>query len=227
MLNYDLILTGSEGFLGSKIKEFFTSKGYNLGFLDKKLNHDLEDEKFVKHWFNSNTAPVLINAFGFNDKVMAGKINENYLDLEIQDLKKIFETNVFALFSVCREFVRNRKSGRIINFSTIYSVVSPRLDLYKDGPKNIAYGMSKASVNQLTRNLAILTAPNFSVNTLILGGFLEDQDSEFISRFERNVPMKRLGNPSELFALLDFLSFENCEYITGSQITVDGGWTTW
>lgn len=227
MPSYDLILTGSEGFLGSKIRDFFSSKNLKVACVDMKLNHDLEDERFVKEWFSANTAPVLINAFGFNDKVTKVNINENFLDLELSEVKRFFNSNVFALFSVCREFIRTRKKGRIINFSSIYSVVSPRLDLYKKGSKNIAYGMSKAAVNQLTRNLAVVTAPNFSINTLVLGGFLENQDTEFIAQYEKQVPFKRLGNPSDLFDLLDFLSFAECEYITGSQITVDGGWTIW
>ena len=63
-----IIVTGSEGLLGSKISQFL-EKHHNVIRLDLSLGHDLTDESFVKQWFSENTADCLVNCFAFNDHV--------------------------------------------------------------------------------------------------------------------------------------------------------------
>jgi NAD(P)-dependent dehydrogenase (short-subunit alcohol dehydrogenase family) len=224
MTEFDLILTGSEGFLGQNVKEHLLKQNLKLACLDLKLGHDFRDEDFVKNWFKNNSAPVIVNAFGLNDKISNLSLESNF-DFELKQMKEFFEINVMALYSICREYIRNRKTGRIINFSSIYSKVSPRRDIYLNYAKNPAYGMSKAAVNQLGRHLSVYFAPEFTVNTLILGGFLENQDDDFVRRYEKNVPLNRMGSPKDLFSIIDFLAFAKTDYLTGSEITIDGGWT--
>lgn len=220
-----IVLTGSEGFLGRNISSFLEDLGHEIVRLDLSLGHDLCNETFVANWFKNNPSDALINCFAIDDPVGAASKNSNFLDISLESFARIMEVNSTSLFSVCREYIRNNSSGRIINFSSIYSIVSPRSDLYGAGEKHIAYGVSKSAVNQITRHLAVHTAPKFSINSIVLGGVLREQNSDFLEKYMSNVPMGRLAIPEDVHSVLEMLLSKRTSYITGSQLVVDGGWT--
>jgi len=220
-----IVLTGSEGFLGKHISDYLKSNGHEVLGLDLKLGHDLLEELFVRSWFSDHSADVLINCFAINDHVLPRNQREGFLDISLQNFEEVLSVNVTSLFSVSREFIRNNHTGKIINFSSIYSMVSPRPDLYAGGEKHIGYGVSKAAVNQISRHLAVHAAPNFSVNTIILGGVFNEQHSDFVNAYSKNVPMGRMGDPSDLYPILEMLISPGSSYVTGSEILIDGGWT--
>lgn len=220
-----IVLTGSGGFLGENISDHLKSLGHEVLGLDLKLGHDLSDELFVRSWFSDHSADVLINCFAINDHVLPRNQREDFLDISLQNFEEVLSVNVTSLFSVSREFIRNNLTGKIINFSSIYSMVSPRPDIYAGGEKHIGYGVSKAAVNQISRHLAVHAAPNFSVNTIILGGVFNEQHSDFVNAYSEHVPMGRMGNPSDLYPILEMLISPGSSYVTGSEILIDGGWT--
>ena len=220
-----IVLAGCDGFLGKNILEYLKGAGHEVLGLDLNLGHDLSDETFVRSWFSKNSADVLVNCFAINDHVNPQNQRKSFLDISLSNFEEILSINVTALFSVSREFIRNNRTGKIINFSSIYSIVSPRPDIYAGGEKHIGYGVSKAAVNQVTRHLAVQAAPNFSVNTIILGGVLNGQHSDFVNAYSENVPMGRMGEPSDLYPVLEMLISPGSEYVTGSEILIDGGWT--
>jgi gluconate 5-dehydrogenase len=137
------------------------------------------------------------------------------------------EVNVVALLSVCREYIRNQAFGNIINFSSIYGVASPRPDMYHNSEKFIGYSVSKAAVIQLTRHLAIHSAPNFRVNCVMPGGIYVDQPAKFVRSYSRNAPIGRMMNLDEITGIVEFLISEKSSYCTAGIYPVDGGWTAW
>jgi hypothetical protein len=64
---------------------------------------------------------------------------ETFLNVDLSEVLRYFNVNTLALLSVCREFIRNQNSGGIINFSSIYSTLSPRNDIYNEFEKNILF----------------------------------------------------------------------------------------
>jgi NAD(P)-dependent dehydrogenase (short-subunit alcohol dehydrogenase family) len=224
---FDVILTGGAGYIGSKIADFLQSKGKTVAILDLSLGHDLTNESFTKDWFSKNHSKFLINCFAIDDRIITSKTVDTFLDVELSEVLRYFQVNTLALLSVCREFIRNQNSGGIINFSSIYSTLSPRNDIYNKFEKNIGYGLSKAAVNQLSRHLAVHAAPNFLVNSIILGGVLNSQSTDFVSNYSRNVPLKRMATPSDVFGLIEYLCSDLATYTTGADFVVDGGWTAW
>jgi NAD(P)-dependent dehydrogenase (short-subunit alcohol dehydrogenase family) len=220
-----IVVTGAAGFLGKHISAHLKSAGHEVLELDLQSGHDLNDEFFVSDWFSHNSADALINCFAINDHVVSGGQVKSFFDIDLEDFEMVMTTNVVTLFSVCREFLRTRDSGTIINFSSIYSVVSPRSDIYQGGEKLIAYGVSKAAVNQISRHLAVHCAPSFSINTIVLGGVRNNQNSDFISSYNKNVPMGRMADPSDLYSAVDMLIAPDSRYITGTELRIDGGWT--
>jgi len=224
MADFDVIITGAAGNIGKSLVNYYRNQGYRVADLDIALGHNLADESFVQSWFRDNSGRALVNCFALNDHVTSEFHGSTFVDLPLKKIKEILDINVVALFSVCREFVTNNKFGAVVNFSSIYSKVSPRPELYGGGEKNIAYGVSKAAANQLTRHLAVHTAPNFSFNSIILGGVESSQNPAFSSAYSQNTPMGRMAQLSDIYAAVDFLISKTNTYVTGTEIVVDGGW---
>jgi len=221
----DIVITGSNGLIGESLSSYFTKNKLNVANLDLELGHDLENECFVKDWFAENPAKSLINAFAINDHVNSIREGNNFLYTPLENFKRVMDVNLTALFSVCRQFIFNNKSGSIVNFSSIYGTVSPDPKLYGENEKDIAYGISKAGVIQLSRHLAVHAAPNFRVNSIVLGGIKYQQNPDFISSYSNKVPLGRMGNLSEISGLVEYLISEKSSYCTGAMFTLDGGWT--
>ena len=161
-----IIVTGSEGLLGKEIVRHLEKK-YDVIKLDKILGHDLTDELFVKKWFKKNHASSLVNCFALNDHVEEGKKRPTLFDITLKSFSEFLDTNLVSLFSVCREFARNNKSGSIINFSATTGIVSARPDLYNGGHKHVAIYVIDASGNNLRQitkgvELVSITSPNWS-----------------------------------------------------------------
>ena len=224
---YDYIVTGSSGLLGTTLMKHLDSLGYNSIGVDLQTGIDLSDITVVEDFFRTHHSKNLVNLFALNDKVADEGFNSTFLNLDIEVFRKTIEVNLTSLFSVCREFIRNNEKGNIVNFSSIYGVRSPDSRIYSMGEKPISYGTSKAGVLQLSRHLATHSAPNFRVNTIVLGGIFENQDSEFVKKYSNNVPLGRMGAPSEILGAVDFLTSESSSYIPGASIIIDGGWAAW
>ena len=221
-----ITITGSEGLIGSKLSAYF-EKRYKVHRLDLKLGHDLTNEKFVKSWFKKNKTNYLVNCFALNDHVEKLKKGFNLYDFPLTLFSSYLNINIISLFSVCREFARNTRNGSIVNFSSTYGIVSPRPDMYGNSHKDVAYGVSKEAVINLTKYLAVHLAPQIRVNCIAPGGVQHNQTLKFIESYSQLTPMKRMMQPNELNELVYFLCSERSSYATGACFVVDGGYTIW
>ena len=151
-----ITITGSEGLIGKELCKCFKKNNHVIK-LDLQLGHDLSDEKFVKNWFKDNSTDYLINCFALNDHVDKNRKKATLYDFSLELFKKYLEINLVSLFSVCREFARNNNEGAIVNFSSIYGMVSPRPTLYNGAHKDIGYCVSKEGVadDKIMENFSI------------------------------------------------------------------------
>jgi len=221
-----IIITGSEGLLGTEISKFLEKK-HNVIKVDLELGHDLTNEEFVKKFFKKNKAQALINCFAMNDHVAPNVKRNTLFEIKLNSLTDFLNVNVVALFSVCREYARNNSNGAIVNFSGILGIVSARPDLYNGDHKNIGYTVSKAAVINLTKYLATHFAPNIRVNCVAPGGVEYNQNTKFKQAYSKLTPLGRMMNKNELNYLIEFLSSKKSSYVTGSTFVIDGGWTAW
>ena len=221
-----IIITGSEGFLGKEISNHL-EKNNEVIKLDLKLGHELSNEQFVSEFFNDNKADCLVNCFAFNDHVKKGEKRGTIFDITLESFNEFLQINLTSLFSVCREFAKNNNKGSIVNFSATTGIVSARPDIYDGSHKHPAYSISKAGVINLTKFLATHLAPNIRVNCIAPGGVRFDQDENFIEKYSKLTPMKRMMEKNELNELVELLCSSGSSYMTGSTIVVDGGWTSW
>jgi NAD(P)-dependent dehydrogenase (short-subunit alcohol dehydrogenase family) len=147
---------------------------------------------------------------------------------------KIWNVNVQGCVNCIEEFSKDmiyKKSGSIINISSLYSEKSPDEKLYNhmDFDKPWVYGSTKAAVNQITRHYATRLAKFYiRVNSLSPGGISNNQDSEFVKKFISRVPLGRMGDKKkDLAGPLIFLASKASEYVTGINLQVNGGYTAW
>ena len=93
--------------------------------------------------------------------------------------------------------------------------------------KDVAYGVSKEAVINLTKYLAIHLAPKIRVNCIVPGGIKNNQEKKFIQKYSKLTPMKRMMKKTELNGMIDYLCSEKSSYVTGSTLVCDGGYTSW
>jgi 3-oxoacyl-[acyl-carrier protein] reductase len=155
----------------------------------------------------------------------AGVIRDGlFVRMDPADWKTVLTTNLDGTFYFCKavsnQMVFKQKSGRIVNISSVAA------DHVNAGQTN--YSASKGAVNSFTRALAVeLGGRNVTVNA-VAPGFIETDMSEAVRNkagdiIKKMIPLKRLGQPSDIANVVLFLCSPAASYVTGQLITVDGG----
>ncbi|MGZ6007514.1 MAG: SDR family NAD(P)-dependent oxidoreductase [Rhizomicrobium sp.] len=149
---------------------------------------------------------------------------ENYTD---ERWERTIDINLNGVFATCRAAARHmrpRRQGRII-------VTTSLAALTQEGVIGSAYMAAKAGAAHFMRNLALeLAAYNICVNAIAPGFFVTNiggghaHNPQTQKTVAARVPMHRVGWPKDMAGLALFLSSPACEYITGQQIVIDGGW---
>ena len=90
-----------------------------------------------------------------------------------------------------------------------------------------AYGASKGGVIQFTRWLSTTIAPNIRVNAISPGGVYRKQPEVFVQRYEAKTPLDRMASEDDFRGVVAYLASDMSKYMTGQNLFVDGGWSTW
>ena len=119
--------------------------------------------------------------------------------------------------------------GSIILFGSIYGRVGPDPSLYEGTSlaNPVAYGVGKGGTLQLMRYLATMLAPAVRVNTISPGGVERGQPDAFRTRYAQRTPLRRMATEEDVKGAVAFLASDLSAYVTGHDLVVDGGWTTW
>jgi NAD(P)-dependent dehydrogenase (short-subunit alcohol dehydrogenase family) len=145
----------------------------------------------------------------------------------------VIETNLKGTFLSCQiigENMLNNGGGSIVNMPSTYSVVAPNQNLYKGTNLGCpaAYAASKGGVMALSQYLATYWADkNIRVNQITPHGVWNYHEEQFEKNFASFSPMQRMSYNHEVAGALIFLLSNASSYVTGHNILVDGGWTTW
>lgn len=135
----------------------------------------------------------------------------------------------FSKFSVSF-LLKYKKSGGIINFSSIYGSNGPDMSIYKNTKMNnpVPYSAIKAGIVGFTKYIAtVYGKKNIRANIISPGGVENGQPKSFIRAYNKKTPLGRMANPEEIAGTCAFLASPAAKYITGQLIQVDGGWTAW
>jgi 3-oxoacyl-[acyl-carrier protein] reductase len=214
------LITGASRGIGAAIAAQLTADGFRV-LAPTRAELDLLSSASIEAYLAALDQPVevLVNDAGINRLGLLEEIN-------LQDLQDTLQINLLAAFRLTQALaprMRQNRYGRIVNISSVWSVVS------RAG--RLGYTMSKAALNGMTRSLAVeLAADNVLVNAVAPGYVLTDLTRQNnppaeLEKLSASIPARRLAEPSEIAAVVAFLCSEKNTYLTGQTIVVDGGYT--
>ena len=149
--------------------------------------------------------------------------------LDIDTFQHVLATNTVGSFRCARAAARimldQPGGGSIVNVSSVHARVGY--------PRIAAYAASKGAIDALTTTLAVEWADRgVRVNTIAPGYFPTDLsqgllDSKWGDEIVSRIPMGRTGRPDELGKAATYLLSDDASYVTGTTISIDGGWQAW
>ena len=159
---------------------------------------------------------ILVNNAGITKDGLLMKMSE-------EDFDAVLDTNLKGTFHTIRHLSRyllKQRSGKIINISSVSGVIG------NAGQAN--YSASKAGIIGLTKSVARELAPRGITCNAIAPGFIETDMTDVIPEKAKEqlmgqIPLQRVGKPSDIAETAAFLASEKAAYITGQVISVDGG----
>jgi 3-oxoacyl-[acyl-carrier protein] reductase len=214
-------ITGGSRGIGRAIADEFRKNSYEV-FAPSRSELDLEDKASVDSFIKEHSAErfdTIVNNAGINEISLL----ENLPDLE---LGRMMMVNLVQPIRLLRGMIPQMKSigkGRIINIASIWAVVS------KEG--RAVYSATKNAMHGITNTLALELAPSgILVNTVCPGFTLteltrKNNTEKEIGDIAKDIPLRRMADPSEIACLVFFLGSESNTYITGQKICIDGGYT--
>jgi NAD(P)-dependent dehydrogenase (short-subunit alcohol dehydrogenase family) len=213
-------------------------RAYKVDITIKNEINDALDE-IEKCW---GVPDVLVNNAGLDTQPSAPpEVSGPFENFPLEVFREVVDVNLTGTFLVTQaigsRMVKHNKGGSIINIGSIYGMVSPVQDIYaykkeKTGIpfiKPVAYSAAKSGLYNLTRYCATYWAKaGIRVNTLTPSGVFRDtQDKEFQTNYCNRMPMGRMARPEEYNGAIIFLASSASAYMTGANLVVDGGWTSW
>jgi 2-keto-3-deoxy-L-fuconate dehydrogenase len=171
-----------------------------------------------------NSLDILVNNAGIGH---VGTI----ANTEPHDIDKLLEVNVKSVYLVTRAFLPQllASRGSIVNIGSVAGLVGIK--------QRFAYCMSKGAVVAMTRQLAVEYPKELRVNCVCPGtvetpfveGYLEKyhahEKDKVRAELRARQPVGRLGTPEEVASLVRYICSSEAEFMTGSIVTIDGGWT--
>lgn len=161
---------------------------------------------------------LLVNNVGGNSVRAA-------LDYDPEDWQSLFELNVFAAFDFCRRahpLLAEHPASAIVNVGSVSGATHVRT--------GAVYGMSKAALHQLTRNLACEWAEDGIRVNAVLPWYIRTRrtstalaEPDYYDEVIARTPMGRVGEPEEVASAVAFLCLPASSYVTGECLAVDGG----
>ncbi|HUI89701.1 MAG TPA: SDR family oxidoreductase [Anaerolineales bacterium] len=201
------------------IKQFVASVLSDFGRLDILVNSAALDPKFDPEAASKGIAPGSFEDYPLADWNAALNVNL---------------TGMFLITQACvKPMIQQGKKGSIINICSHYGLNGPDQRIYiKDGGrvafKPVYYTVTKGGVLGFTKYLAAYYAnTEIRVNALTPGGVYNNHEEYFVKNYSAKTILGRMANKDEMNGALLFLASEASSYMTGNNVVVDGGWTTW
>lgn len=229
-----VLITGGSGGIGSECVNQFLNDGYTVCYTHSRSNHELIDPRAFKYQYVASRefAPVeelvkkvvadhgkldvLVNNLGkTNDKLVMRMSSEDFCDVIDTNLVTVFNFSKAAL-----KFMAKKKTGSIINVSSVVGVSGNMGQVNYSASKSAMYGMTKSFVKEYGRKNVRMNciSPGF-INTNMTHELPEEVKASACEA----ISMKRMGEACEIANVIRFLASDDASYINGQNIIVDGG----
>ncbi|MEM1005494.1 MAG: SDR family oxidoreductase [Pseudomonadota bacterium] len=246
------IVTGGANGIGLAIGRHFADAGASVMFADmdeKRLVEELGDQaedSNIRYFAGdlrekltiANLLSATLDAFDQIDILINGArqvIQSDPLDTDDDSLRILLNQNLMPAMRlsqlVAKRMIKqsgddeDSPAGSIINLSSIAA--------RRTHPDLLAYSVSTAALDQMTRSLAVALAPSrIRVNSIALGSVMSaslqstlKENRDFRDDIEKHTPLARIAAPTELTETAQYLASDAAGFITGQILTIDGGRT--
>ena len=232
----NILITGASRGIGKSIAYYFARKGFNVvgtarsefKFMDADfkgtftpLKLDVTDRDSIKDAFSLLKEKELLPDILVNNAGITA--DQLFLRMKDDDWDNVLNINLTGTFNITKMFIKQmvkNRSGKIINISSVSGLMG--------NAGQVNYSSSKAALSGFTKSLAKeVGSRNITVNS-IAPGFIDTDMTEYLDEkakldLESQIPLKRMGNASDISELVYFIASDEASYITGQTISVDGG----
>ncbi len=252
--NKTAVVTGGAGLIGSAICCALSEAGAKVYIAEidrekgRKLSQAINDNGFKAEFIEMD----IVSEDSINSAVSRVVQKENKLDIwvnnaypktedwgsnfenvKVESLKKNVDMHMNGYFLCSQkalEEMKKYKNGVLINIASHYGVLGPNFSVYDDTKMTMpaAYSLIKGGIVNFSRYLSTYYAKhNIRVNAVCPGGVFDNQDPEFVKKYNKLVPLNRMADPEDIAGLVLFLCSDASAYITGQVVMVDGGLSAW
>lgn len=249
----NIFITGATGLIGRMYIKHFLNRGDTVVYTstaEDKINDianeytaEMQDKRLYGCCVDLMADDYM---FVIRDFLRKHRLAPDYLinnarclnNLKVDDWRSIsqkkwmdeFKLDVIVPYQLAVEFVKSYPSMKgVVNIASMYGFLSYN-DFLCSGSDTISinYGVSKAALLQLTRELAIRFAPDrVQVNAISYGGVAGRADDEFKKRYAVLCPWQDMLNEDDVVGHVMYLCSENSKGMTGHNLVVDGGFSVW
>lgn len=232
-----VLITGGSRGIGRAMVELFSQKGYSVAFTYK--NSEMEAKKLAE---TTGALAIYADSAIETDVVSAVKKAEDYLgqidclinnagissfslftDITLEQWNEIIAVNLTGAFLYSREVTRgmvNRKSGRIVNISSMWGLVGASCEVHYSTVKAGMIGMTKALAKELGPS-------GITVNAIAPGMIKTEMNSKLseddVACLVDETPLMRIGLPEDVASAALFLCSDDASFITGEVMNLSGG----
>lgn len=251
-----VVLTGAAGIIGTEVTRLFLNSGARVfavdreeALLEQRLGKahdslmtcvaDVSSKESVGRAFAQLSGKwgvphVLLN----NAAAKSANFFESFETFALDEWNEVMAVNLTGAMLCAQVFggaMAERGSGNVVNTLSIYGIVAPDQRIY-EGSEYLGraintpaiYAASKAGLWGLTKYLAAYWGHRgVRVNAVTPGGIFSGQNDAFVKNYSDRAPLSRMAEANDIANAMRYLASDAAKYVTGHNLVVDGGWTTW
>lgn len=240
--NKRIFITGASGLVGLSVIKRLISEGAEIHYCGRTeieqisgpkvfyYNVDLSSKSSITGLINELSETGLCFS-GFVHCAWSRPAQDDYRKKDEFFLRAVIDNSrpLYVLSEFFTENLIKSENTSVVYIGSIYGVVAPDFEIYKNTEMHteLEYQYLKFGLNGLSKYYSSLYGRyGLRSNVIVLGGVENNQPETFITQYVEKTSLKRMATPKDVDGPVVFLLSDDSKYITGSLLTVDGGYTS-